>query len=174
MSIRYILSSYTTTVKHTNARFVNLRGKQPPEGWQIWMFPYTEGRNCFIIFLPMFYRLPPLWGKIGLFGGEQLKFYENWNFINFLKILKYWIFFFFIDILKFYEIFERVVSLLRHAMGCLPGNNISFHCTCDQYTITALCVGKHPDLSTWGENNLLRVDKFECFPTISQWEVSEV
>jgi hypothetical protein len=63
------------------SRFVNLRGscfpkglpegKQPPEGWQIWMFPYTEGRNCFIIFLPMFYRLSPLWGKIGLFGGEQ-------------------------------------------------------------------------------------------------------
>ena len=42
-----------------------------PEGKQIWMFPYTEGRNCFIIFLPMFYRLSPLWGKIGLFGGEQ-------------------------------------------------------------------------------------------------------
>jgi hypothetical protein len=31
-----------------------------------------------------------------------------------IKILKYF---------KFYEIFERVVSLLRHAMGCLPGNN---------------------------------------------------
>jgi hypothetical protein len=29
------------------------------------MFPYTEGRNCFIIFLPVFYK------KIGLFGGEQ-------------------------------------------------------------------------------------------------------
>jgi len=27
--------------------------------------------NCFIIFLPMFYRLSPLWGEIGLFGGEQ-------------------------------------------------------------------------------------------------------
>ena len=63
------------------SRFVNLRGscfpeglpegKQPPEGLQIWMFPYTEGRNCFIIFLPMFYRLSPLWGNIGLFGGEQ-------------------------------------------------------------------------------------------------------
>jgi hypothetical protein len=26
-------------------------------------------------------------------------------------------------ILKFYEIFERVVSLLFHAMGCLTGNN---------------------------------------------------
>jgi hypothetical protein len=51
------------------SRFVNLRGKQPLEGWQIWMFPYTEGRNCFIIFLPMFYRLFPLWGKIGLFGN---------------------------------------------------------------------------------------------------------
>jgi hypothetical protein len=35
------------------------------------MFPYTEGGNCFIIFLPMFYRLSPLWGKIGLLGGEQ-------------------------------------------------------------------------------------------------------
>jgi hypothetical protein len=46
-------------------------GKQPPEGWQIWMFPYTEGRNCIIIFLPMCYRLSPLWGEIGLFGGEQ-------------------------------------------------------------------------------------------------------
>ena len=44
-------------------------GKQPPEGWQIWMFPYTEGRNCFIIFLPMFYRLSPL-GTIGLFPGS--------------------------------------------------------------------------------------------------------
>ena len=52
--------------------FVNLRGKQPPKVWQIWMFPYTEGRNCFIIFLPMLYRLSPLWGDIGLFGGEQL------------------------------------------------------------------------------------------------------
>ena len=29
------------------------------------MFPYTESRNCFIIFLPMFYRLSPLWGKLG-------------------------------------------------------------------------------------------------------------
>jgi hypothetical protein len=35
------------------------------------MFPYTEARNCFIIFLPMFYRLSPLWGEIVLFGGEQ-------------------------------------------------------------------------------------------------------
>ena len=34
-----------------------------------------------------------------------------------------------------------------------------------QYTITALCVGKHPDLSTWGENNPQRVDKSGCFPT---------
>ena len=33
------------------------------------------------------------------------------------------------------------------------------------YTMTALCVGKHPDLSTWGENNLTRVDKSGCFPT---------
>ena len=38
-----------------------------PSGWQIWMFPYTEGCNCFIIF----YRLSPLWGKIGLFGGNN-------------------------------------------------------------------------------------------------------
>ena len=45
------------------SRFVNLT---------IWMFPYTEGSNCFIIFLPMLYRLSPLWGDIGLFGGEQL------------------------------------------------------------------------------------------------------
>ena len=54
-----------------------------------------------------------------------------WKFWIFLKFLKFWkkfkfkIFFFFIDfiILKFYEIFERVVFLLRHAMGCLQGNN---------------------------------------------------
>jgi hypothetical protein len=54
------------------------RGSCFPEGWQIWMLPYTEGRNCFIIFLPMFYRLSPLWGKIwvvrrgtiGLFPGS--------------------------------------------------------------------------------------------------------
>jgi hypothetical protein len=46
-------------------------GKQSPEGWQIWMCPYTEGRYWFIIFLPLFCRLSPLWGKIGLFGGEQ-------------------------------------------------------------------------------------------------------
>ena len=25
-------------------------------------------------FLPMFYRLSPLWGEIGLFGGEQYTF----------------------------------------------------------------------------------------------------
>jgi hypothetical protein len=55
--------------------------------------------------------------------------------LNFLEIFanieifwKFWtliFLFFFIDfrIWKFYEIFERVVSLLRHAMGCLPGNN---------------------------------------------------
>ena len=56
-----------------------------------------------------------------------------WNFFEILKIFEILHFFkilnfkllFFIDfrILKFYEIFERVVSLLRHAMGCLPGNN---------------------------------------------------
>jgi hypothetical protein len=34
-----------------------------------------------------------------------------------------------------------------------------------QYTITALYVGKHPDLSTWGENNPQRVDKSGCFST---------
>jgi hypothetical protein len=36
--------------------------------------PYLStwgGRCCFIIFLPMFYRLSPLWGEIGLFDGEQ-------------------------------------------------------------------------------------------------------
>jgi hypothetical protein len=27
-------------------------------------------------------------------------------------------------ILKFYEIFERVVSLLRHSMGFLPGKQL--------------------------------------------------
>ena len=27
------------------------------------------------------------------------------------------------EILKIFENFERVVSLLRHAMGCLPGFN---------------------------------------------------
>ena len=43
----------------------------PSSGWQIWMLPYTEGCNCFIIFLPMFYRLSPLWGKIGLFPGSE-------------------------------------------------------------------------------------------------------
>ena len=87
------------------SKFFNLRGGCFPEGLiegkQPWMFPYTEDRNCFIIFLPMFYwlsslwgklgcsagsngvvsrqrksllmfhRLSPLWGKIGLFGGEQ-------------------------------------------------------------------------------------------------------
>ena len=46
------------------SRFVNLRGscfaeglpegKQPPEGCQIWIFPYTEGRNCFIMFYYVF------------------------------------------------------------------------------------------------------------------------
>jgi hypothetical protein len=47
---------------------------------------------------------------------EILKFFEYLNF-NFFEI--------FIDfrILKFCVIFERVVSLLRHAMGCLPGNS---------------------------------------------------
>jgi hypothetical protein len=33
------------------------------------------------------------------------------------------------------------------------------------YTITALCVGKHPDLSTWGGKQPSRVDKSGCFPT---------
>jgi hypothetical protein len=42
------LYNYGPLCKETS-RFVNLRGKQPSEGWQIWMFPYTEGRNCFII-----------------------------------------------------------------------------------------------------------------------------
>jgi hypothetical protein len=49
---------------------------------------------------------------------EILNFFENFELFNFVLI-------FFIDfrILKFYEIFERVVSLLRHAMGWLAGNN---------------------------------------------------
>ena len=59
------------------SRFVNLRGKlffprenNPPEGWQIWMFPYTEGRNCFIIFLPMFFLgYLPCGGKLGCSRG---------------------------------------------------------------------------------------------------------
>jgi hypothetical protein len=64
---------------------------------------------------------------------EILKFFkkiENLKFLKLFEILKFFEnfeleIFFFIDfrILKFYEIFERVVSLLRHAMGCLPGNN---------------------------------------------------
>ena len=54
-------------------------------GWQIWMFPYTEGRNCFIIFLPMFYWLSPLWGKLGCSAGnnrvvsQQHKFLPMFN-----------------------------------------------------------------------------------------------
>jgi hypothetical protein len=64
------------------SRIVNLRGKlffpracprvsNPLRVDKSGCFPTQEGRNCFIIFLPMFYRLSPLWGKIGLFGGEQ-------------------------------------------------------------------------------------------------------
>ena len=96
------LYNYGPLCRETS-RFVNLRGKQPHEGWQIWMFPYTEGVivllyfcQCFIgylpcggklgcsagnnrvasrqlKFLPMFYRLSPLWGEIWLFGGEQYR-----------------------------------------------------------------------------------------------------
>jgi hypothetical protein len=53
-----------------------------------------------------------------------LKFLKLFEILKFLENFELEIFFF-IDfrILKFYEIFERVVSLLRHAMGCLPGNN---------------------------------------------------
>jgi hypothetical protein len=63
---------------------------------------------------------------------EILKFFGNfdflwkiWIFWKFWKYWKFWTLIFFIDfrILKFYENFERVVSLLRHAMGCLPGND---------------------------------------------------
>ena len=85
-------------------RFVNLRGscfaeglpeeKQPPEGFCGGRkLGCSTGNNRVVSrqrkFLPMFYRLAPLWGKIGLFGEEQ-------------------------------------------------------------YTITALCVGKYPDLSKLG------------------------
>ena len=51
------------------------------------------------------------------------------NFFRIFEIVEFFenfeLYFLFIDfsILKFYEIFERVVSLVRHAMGCLPGNN---------------------------------------------------
>ena len=80
------LYNYGPLCKETS-RFVNLRGKQPSEGWQIWMFPYTEGRNCFIIFLPMFYKLSPLWGKLGCLVGnnrvvsQQCKFWQNISII---------------------------------------------------------------------------------------------
>jgi hypothetical protein len=52
------------------SRFGNLRRKQLPEGWQIWMFPYTEDRNCFIIFCQCFkmtddsIRIYLMWGTI--------------------------------------------------------------------------------------------------------------
>ena len=41
----------------------------------------------------------------------------NFKFFFYLLILEFCNF---MKILKFYEIFERVVSLLGHAMGCFP------------------------------------------------------
>jgi hypothetical protein len=38
-------------------------------------------------------------------------------FFKFLKCFEIF------EILKCFENFERVVPLVRHAMGCLPGNN---------------------------------------------------
>ena len=62
-----------------------------------------------------------------------LNFFEIFEILNFFEIFwKFWTYVFlllilefynFMKVLKFYEIFERVVSLLRHSMGCLPGNN---------------------------------------------------
>ena len=66
-------------------RFVNLRGKTTLKGWQIWMFPYTEGRNCFIIFLPVFYR------KIGLFGGEQYGCFPAAQIYDFFLIVLFFL-----------------------------------------------------------------------------------
>ena len=44
----------------------------PPRVYKSGCFPAQSAiRNCFILFLPLFYRLSPLWGEIGLFGGEQ-------------------------------------------------------------------------------------------------------
>ena len=56
------------TIRETS-RFVNLRGKLfcPREN----NLSRVDKSGCFIIFLPMFYRLSPLWGEIGLFSGEQ-------------------------------------------------------------------------------------------------------
>jgi hypothetical protein len=33
----------------------------------------------------------------------------------------------------------------------------------EQYTITALCVGKHPDLSTWGEGSAHSLNPYAYF-----------
>ena len=78
----YILYKYDPLCMETS-RFVNR------------MFPYTEGRNCFIIFLPMFYRLSPLWGKIGLFLGSanfgktsRLFYYHMTNLIQRIVIVQ--------------------------------------------------------------------------------------
>jgi hypothetical protein len=46
-------------------------GKQPLEGWQIWMFPYTEGHNCFIIFCQCFIGYLPCGGKLGCSAGNN-------------------------------------------------------------------------------------------------------
>jgi hypothetical protein len=37
-----------------------LRGLFSPSGWQIWMFPYTEGRNCILLFIVKVIRLVDL------------------------------------------------------------------------------------------------------------------
>ena len=62
------------------------------------------GYNCFIIF--QYYYL----------NIKILKFYENWNCVNYLKILKYWSFFYKfwypMQILNFLEIFQ-IVKLLK-------------------------------------------------------------
>ena len=68
------LYKQTTSVNYgplcrETSRFVN-QG-EPPRGLTNLNVSLHRGRNCFIIFLPMFYRLSPLWGEIVLFSGEQ-------------------------------------------------------------------------------------------------------
>jgi hypothetical protein len=55
------------------------------------------------------------------FLKKKSKFSKDIKF--FKKISTFLIFFIDFRILKFYDIFERVISLLKQAMGCLPGNN---------------------------------------------------
>ena len=85
----------------------------------------TEISETFLKFWNVEFFLKILIWKFWIFlkfkkKKKNLKFLKYWNF---LKILNFNFFFIDFRILKFYEIFERVVSLLRHAMGCLPGNN---------------------------------------------------